>query len=47
LAGVQKMNAENVPGLRRFFEQSPRERAEKHAFTGQCDFKRSTDRQRE
>jgi len=27
----------NVPGLRRFIEQSPRERAERHAFTGKCD----------
>lgn len=27
----------NVPGLRRFLEQAPTKRAEKHAFTGKCD----------
>lgn len=27
----------NVPGIRRFLEQAPRERAERHAFTGRCD----------
>jgi hypothetical protein len=27
----------NVPGLRRFLEQSPRQLAEHHDFTGKCD----------
>ena len=27
----------NVPGLRRFLEQSPRQLAENHSFTGKCD----------
>ncbi len=36
---VKTMIDINVPGLRRFLEQSPKERATVHAFTGQCDAK--------
>ncbi len=35
-AQVNTMVRTNVPGIRRFLEQSPRQRAEKHAFTGHC-----------
>ncbi|OFZ00904.1 MAG: carboxypeptidase [Bdellovibrionales bacterium GWB1_52_6] len=35
-AAVQEMIRVNVPGLRRMFEQTPRERAERHDFTGKC-----------
>ncbi|MBS1962890.1 MAG: succinylglutamate desuccinylase/aspartoacylase family protein [Bdellovibrionales bacterium] len=31
----------NVPGLRRFLEQAPTKRADKHAFTGKCDTDKS------
>jgi carboxypeptidase T len=34
---IKKMVAGNVPGMRRFFENAPKIRAEKHAFTGKCD----------
>ncbi len=34
---VQKIVAENVPGLRKFLENSPTARAEDHAFHGHCD----------
>ncbi|MEN0059268.1 MAG: M14 family zinc carboxypeptidase [Bdellovibrio sp.] len=34
---MKKMIDENVPGLRRFFEMAPKERAVNHAFTGRCD----------
>jgi hypothetical protein len=27
----------NVPGLRRFLDQAPRQRAENHGFSGRCD----------
>jgi carboxypeptidase T len=37
LKQVQETVRVNVPGLRRFFEQAPRARAEKHQFTGRCD----------
>jgi predicted deacylase len=37
LKQVQQMVQVNVPGLRRFLEQAPRTRAEKHEFTGRCD----------
>lgn len=33
---IDEMIRGNVPGLRRFLESAPRERAEKHAFTGKC-----------
>jgi len=33
---VAEMIRLNVPGLRRMFEQTPRERAERHDFTGKC-----------
>lgn len=36
-ADIKKMIQVNVPGLRRMLEQAPRERAEKHDFTGKCD----------
>ncbi|OFZ21882.1 MAG: hypothetical protein A2X94_02965 [Bdellovibrionales bacterium GWB1_55_8] len=36
---VADMIRVNVPGLRRMFEQAPRERAERHEFEGQCDFR--------
>jgi hypothetical protein len=45
---VAEMVKVNVPGLRRFLEQAPRERAEQHAFTGKCDVRlKSLDRQDE
>jgi predicted deacylase len=34
---VKQLVQVNVPGLRRFFEQAPAQRAEKHDFTGKCD----------
>lgn len=34
---MQKLVADNVPGLRRFFEMAPKERSAHHAFTGRCD----------
>ena len=36
-AEVETMINVNVPGLRRFLEQSPRQLAEHHDFTGKCD----------
>lgn len=34
---MKQMVAVNVPGLRRFIENAPKERAANHAFTGTCD----------
>lgn len=34
---MRRMVQVNVPGLRRFFDVAPKERAENHAFTGRCD----------
>lgn len=34
---MKKMIEVNVPGLRRFFENAPKERAANHAFTGRCE----------
>lgn len=34
---IKEMIAVNVPGLRRFLENAPKERATNHAFTGRCD----------
>lgn len=34
---LKKLVADNVPGLRRFFEMAPKERSTTHAFTGRCD----------
>jgi len=34
---MKKLIADNVPGLRRFFEMAPRTRSADHAFTGKCD----------
>jgi hypothetical protein len=34
---VRRMQAVNVPGMRRMFEQTPTQRAANHAFTGRCD----------
>lgn len=39
LTAVKEIIRGNVPGLRRFYEQAPRTRAEQHAFTGACDSK--------
>ena len=36
-AEVEQLIAVNVPGLRRFLQQSPTQPAEKHDFTGKCD----------
>ena len=36
-ADMKEMVAVNVPGLRRFIEMAPKERAANHAFTGRCD----------
>lgn len=36
-ADLKKMIAGNVPGIRRFLENSPKLRAERHAFAGKCD----------
>ena len=41
---MKQMIDVNVPGLRRFFENAPKERAQNHAFTGKCD---KSSRQRE
>ncbi len=38
---VDDMIRGNVPGLRRFLEQAPTARAEKHEFTGKCDTNKS------
>jgi carboxypeptidase T len=34
---VDELVRVNVPGLRRMLAQAPRQRAERHAFTGKCD----------
>jgi carboxypeptidase T len=34
---VKKLVAENVPGIRKLFEEAPTERAKDHAFNGKCD----------
>ncbi len=34
---MDQMVAQNVPGLRRFFELAPSQRAENHAFNGACE----------
>lgn len=34
---LKKLVADNVPGLRRFFEMAPKERSANHAFNGRCD----------
>jgi len=34
---LKKLVADNVPGLRRFFEMAPKERSTNHAFTGRCN----------
>jgi carboxypeptidase T len=34
---MKEMVAENVPGLRRFFQMAPQTRAINHIFTGKCD----------
>jgi predicted deacylase len=34
---IEEMIRVNVPGIRRFLETAPRERAERHAFEGRCD----------
>lgn len=34
---MKKMIQDNVPGLRRFFENAPKSRAQDHAFNGRCD----------
>lgn len=34
---IKNMVDANVPGLRRFLEQSPKERVANHSFTGKCD----------
>ena len=36
-AQMKQMVEVNVPGLRRFFENAPKQRATDHAFTGKCD----------
>lgn len=36
---IKNMVDVNVPGLRRFLEQSPKTRATNHGFTGKCDLK--------
>jgi carboxypeptidase T len=39
-AAIKQLVEQNVPGLRKFLEEAPRERAEKHDFDGQCDVAR-------
>lgn len=34
---LQEMVNQNVPGLRKMFEEAPKERAQQHEFTGKCD----------
>lgn len=41
---IKRMISTNVPGLRRFIEMAPRQRADNHAFTGNCDYSRSQQR---
>lgn len=36
---IKNMVDSNIPGIRRFLEQSPKERATVHAFSGRCDSK--------
>lgn len=44
-ADINTMKRVNTPGIRRFLEQAPRVRAEKHEFTGRCDLRlRALDR---
>lgn len=35
---MKQLVADNVPGLRRFFEMAPKDRSADHAFTGRCDY---------
>jgi carboxypeptidase T len=47
-AAVTEMIRVNVPGLRRMYEQAPRQRADQHDFTGKCDIRlKSLDRRDE
>jgi carboxypeptidase T len=41
-ASIAEMVRVNVPGLRRVYEQAPRQRAENHAFSGKCDMRLNT-----
>jgi carboxypeptidase T len=34
---IKNMVDSNIPGIRRFLETSPKQRAENHQFTGRCD----------
>lgn len=34
---IEEMQRTNVPGIRRFLDQAPRERAESHGFSGSCN----------
>lgn len=36
---IKNMVESNIPGIRQFLEQSPKERATNHAFAGRCDTK--------
>lgn len=36
-AAIKNMIDSNIPGIRRFLEQSPKERATLHTFSGRCD----------
>ena len=37
-ANIKEMIRVNVPGIRKMLEESPKEKAVKHQFTGRCDF---------
>ncbi|WP_246845244.1 M14 family metallopeptidase [Bdellovibrio sp. NC01] len=43
-SAMNQMVATNVPGLRRFIENAPKERAANHEFTGKCDYTRALQR---
>lgn len=38
-ANIERMVTMNVPGLRRMFEHAPAQRAQRHEFTGRCDYR--------
>jgi len=46
-AAVDEMIRGNVPGIRRYFEQAPRQRAEHHDFTAHCVANKGRDRRSE
>lgn len=38
-AEIERMKEVNIPGIRRLLEEAPRARAERHEFSGECDWR--------